>query len=85
MDYEEIESETIQLIGYDTYKKILELQFKEGPTHQYSPVDKAIFDNFKTADSYNDYYIDNIRDNNNFSRFYDKATEFANRMIMASV
>ena len=63
MDYEEIESETIQLIGYDPYKKILEIQFKEGPTHQYYPVDKAIFDNLKTADSYNDYFNQFIRDN----------------------
>ena len=63
MDYIEVESETIQLIGYDIYKKILEIQFKEGPTHQYSPVEKAIFDNFKTADSYNDYFINFIRDN----------------------
>lgn len=62
MDYIEIESETIQLIGYDLYKKILEIQFKEGPTHQYSPVDKDIFENFKTTVSYNDYYINNIRD-----------------------
>jgi len=66
MDYEEIESETIQLIGHDPYKKILEIQFKEGPTHQYSPVEKNVFDNFKTVDSFNDYYINNIRDNNNY-------------------
>ena len=62
MDYTEIESETIQLIGYDPYKKVLEIRFKKGPTHQYSPVDKDIFDNFKTTDSYDDYYINNIRD-----------------------
>lgn len=66
MKYIEIESETIQLIGYDSYKKILEIQFKEGPTHQYSPVNKDIFENFKTADSYNNYYINNIRDNSNY-------------------
>ena len=64
MEYTEIESETIQLIGYDSYKKILEIRFKEGPTHQYSPVAKDIFDNFKTADSCDDYYINHIRDNN---------------------
>ncbi len=64
MKYSEIESETIQLVGYDSYKKILEIRFKEGPTHQYSPVDRDIFDNFKTTDSYDDYYINHIRDNN---------------------
>ncbi len=63
MKYIEIESEIIQLIGYDPYKKILEIQFKEGPTHQYYPVDKVIFDNLKTADSYNDYFNQFIRDN----------------------
>ncbi len=72
MDYDEIESETIQLIGYDPYKKILEIQFKEGPTHQYFPVDKVIFDNFKTTDSPNDYYINHIRDSNYELRVVDE-------------
>lgn len=58
----EIESETIQLVRYDHYKKILEIKFKDGLTHHYSPVSEAILNNFKEAESFDEYYKNNIID-----------------------
>ncbi len=61
MEYIKDISENIDKIGFEPYGKIIKIVFVGGDVHIYENVPKDIFDNFKNADSKEDYYIENIQ------------------------
>lgn len=63
-NYIENISEEIQRIGFKVYGKIIQIEFTDGVIHRYKNIPKQIFDGFKTIDSYQEYYIENLRDSN---------------------
>lgn len=64
----EVESSMLASIGYDSKKKILEVEFNHGGVYQYFDVSKRVYDELMSADSHGSYFYHNIRDDYQYGR-----------------
>ena len=53
-------SDEIDKIGFEPYRKTIDIEFDDGVIHRYENVQKEIFDDFRNAESQKDYYVDHI-------------------------
>lgn len=63
----DVDSSMLVSIGYDEKKKILEVEFTSGGVYEYYDVEKVIYDELMNADSLGHYFINNIRDDYDYS------------------
>ena len=56
-----IQSSNLKSVGYDTDKKILEVEFQGGGIYQYDKVSQIVFEEFMTAESKGRYFHANIK------------------------
>lgn len=61
MNREKVNSRIINSIGYDSSRKILEVEFKKGVLYQYYSVPKFEFDRLISATSVGKYFDNNIK------------------------
>jgi hypothetical protein len=61
MDRAQVASSNIQSIGYDTEAQILEIEFNNGGTYQYSGVPEYEHEGIMNANSHGKYFHANIK------------------------
>jgi len=57
-----VESSNLKSVGYDSTRKILEIEFHSGGIYQYSNVSEIVFQALLAADSKGQYFHRNIKD-----------------------
>lgn len=62
MERTHVTSSNIQSIGYDPEAQILEIEFKNGGTYDYSGVPEYIHTGIMNAESHGKYFHANIKD-----------------------
>ena len=64
----DVDSSMLKSVGYDEKKKILEVEFNHGGIYEYYDVEKETFDDLMNADSVGRYFINNIKDDYDYSQ-----------------
>lgn len=64
----DVDSSMLDSVGYDEKKKILEVEFNHGGIYEYYDVEKETFDDLINADSLGRYFINNIKDDYDYSQ-----------------
>jgi len=62
MDRISVQSSNICSIGYDTDKRILEIEFKSGSVYQYFNVPQEVYNELVQTSSVGRYFTKNIKD-----------------------
>lgn len=62
MELQQVESNTLQAVGYDENRQILEVLLKCGKSYHYLEVPKQIYEQLLTADSKSDYIESSVID-----------------------
>ena len=68
MERTQVTSSNIQSIGYDPDAQILEIEFKNGGTYDYSGVPEYIHAGMMNAESHGKYFHANIKDRYPFTK-----------------
>ena len=58
----------LKSVCYDEKKQILEAGFNHGGIYEYYDVEKETFDDLMNADSLGRYFINNIKDDHDYSQ-----------------
>lgn len=58
-----VKSSNIKSIGYDSSKRLLEIEFNSGAVYQYHPIMEQIYNEMKSAPSVGTYFHTKIRNN----------------------
>ncbi len=64
----DVDSSMLKSVGYDEKKQILEAKFNHGGIYEYYDVEKETFDDLMNADSVGRYFINNIKDDYDYSQ-----------------
>lgn len=64
----DVDSSMLNSVGYDEKKKTLEVEFNHGGIYEYYDVEKETFDDLINADSLGRYFINNIKDDYDYSQ-----------------
>ncbi len=62
MDREAVASSSLRSVGYDSGRKILEVEFHSGGVYQYEEVPASVFEELTNAESKGRYFMNEIRD-----------------------
>lgn len=57
-----VESSNLKSVGYDSTRKMLEIEFHSGGIYQYSNVSEVIYQSLLSAGSKGQYFHTNIKD-----------------------
>lgn len=57
-----VDSSNLASVGYDTKKKILEIEFNHGGIYQYFDVPEDEYNKLLKASSHGKYFVNNIKD-----------------------
>jgi len=68
MKRSKVDSSNLASVGYDSAKKILEIEFNHGGVYQYFDVPQDAYDELMAADSHGRYFVHNIKDDYEFNR-----------------
>ena len=66
MKRKSVESSNLASVGYDSAKKILEIEFTHGGIYQYFDVPQKVYDELMKADSHGKYFVHNVKDDYEF-------------------
>ena len=70
MQYHQVESSMMSLIGYDEEEQILNILFNSsGQMYEYYDVPKEVFEEFLASDSKGRHFLGVIRDYYHYSKF----------------
>lgn len=64
----DVDSSMLNSVGYDEKKKILKVEFNHGGIYEYYDVEKETFNDLMSADSLGRYFINNIKDDYDYSQ-----------------
>jgi hypothetical protein len=68
MKREKVESSNLASVGYDSKKKILEVEFNHGGIYQYFDVPESEYNKLMKASSHGKYFVNNIKDDYEYER-----------------
>lgn len=68
MKRSKVDSSNLASVGYDSAKKILEIEFNHGGVYQYFDVPQDAYDELMAADSHGKYFAANIRNDYEYQK-----------------
>lgn len=79
-----VESSHILSIGYDLKTRILEVEFPENRIYQYSDVEPRVYELFKDADSYGEYFYAHINKHYRYKRVDGEESQTFNKLALVT-
>ena len=63
-----VDSSNLKSVGYDSQRKVLEIEFHSGGIYQYFGVPLAVYNGLMQASSHGEYHAEYIKESFNYTR-----------------